>query len=69
MCYRVPLVRNNVSEEGLSDSFHLDNGGDTFLRNVGSYKSHTASHPRRRYSSTVTAVKPQILQSINFWTL
>jgi hypothetical protein len=27
------------------------NGGDTFLRNVGSYKCHTASHPRRRCSS------------------
>jgi hypothetical protein len=27
-----------------SDYFHLEDGGDTFLRNVGSYKSHTASH-------------------------
>jgi hypothetical protein len=24
--------------------FHLDDGGDTFLRNVGSYKSHTQCH-------------------------
>jgi hypothetical protein len=24
------------------DSCHPDDGGDTFLRNVGSYKSHTA---------------------------
>jgi hypothetical protein len=23
-----------------------------FLKNVGSYKSHTASHPRRRHSSS-----------------
>jgi hypothetical protein len=35
-------VRTDDSEE---------DGGDTFLRNVGSYKSHKASHPRRRYSS------------------
>jgi hypothetical protein len=25
-----------------TDSCHPDEGGDTFLRNVGSYKSHTA---------------------------
>jgi hypothetical protein len=26
---------------------HPEDGGDTILRNVGSYKSHTASSPRR----------------------
>jgi hypothetical protein len=26
----------------LADSCQVDDGGDTFLRNVGSYKSHTA---------------------------
>jgi hypothetical protein len=26
---------------------HPEDGGDTTLRNVGSYKSHTASSPRR----------------------
>jgi hypothetical protein len=26
-------------------------GGDMFLRNIGSYKTHTASHLRRRHSS------------------
>jgi hypothetical protein len=26
---------------------HPEDGGDTLLRNVGSYKSHTASSPRR----------------------
>jgi hypothetical protein len=31
----------------LADSMHPDDGGDTFLRNVVSYKNHTASHPRR----------------------
>jgi hypothetical protein len=34
-----------------TDSCYRD-GGAMFLRNVGSYKSHTASHPRRRHSST-----------------
>jgi hypothetical protein len=26
---------------------HPEDGGDTILRNVGSYKSHTASSPRK----------------------
>jgi hypothetical protein len=30
-----------------------DEGGDTFPRSVGSYKSHTAAHPRRRHASTI----------------
>jgi hypothetical protein len=32
----------------------LIDGGDTFLRNVGSYKSYTTSHPIRRHSSFYT---------------
>jgi hypothetical protein len=32
------------------DSFHPDDGGGTFLSNVDSYKSRTASLPRRRHS-------------------
>jgi hypothetical protein len=28
-----------------------EDGGATFLQTVGSYKSHTASHPRRRRSA------------------
>jgi hypothetical protein len=32
-------------------SQRADGGGDTFIRIFGSYKSHTASHPRRRHSS------------------
>jgi hypothetical protein len=31
--------------------FYPEDGGDTFLRNVGSHKIYTASHPRRRHSS------------------
>jgi hypothetical protein len=30
---------------------HPDDGSDIFLRNVGSYKNHTPSHPRTRHSS------------------
>jgi hypothetical protein len=32
---------------------HLYEGGARFLRNVGSYKSHTALQPRRHHSSTL----------------
>jgi hypothetical protein len=38
MLRRVALVRTDVSEEPSSS----DEGGARFLRNVGSYKSHTA---------------------------
>jgi hypothetical protein len=31
--------------------FYSEDGGDTFLRNVDSYKIHTASHPTRRLAS------------------
>jgi hypothetical protein len=37
MLRRLPLVRTNVSEER-----QPDDGGAKFLRNVGSYNSHTA---------------------------
>jgi hypothetical protein len=35
---------------GISDSFHLDDGGVMFLQNIGPYESHMESHPRRRHS-------------------
>jgi hypothetical protein len=31
-----------VTSNQLANSFHPDSGGDTFRRNVGSYKNHTA---------------------------
>jgi hypothetical protein len=34
----------------------LDEGGAKFLRNVGSYKSHTALDPRRRHSTWLAVV-------------
>jgi hypothetical protein len=39
-----------------TDSFHPNDGGDTFLRNVGSYKTQTTTYFRRL----------QILHSINW---
>jgi hypothetical protein len=48
---RVALIRTDVSEERIAyiirvlridESCRPDGGGDTFLRNVGSFKSHTA---------------------------
>jgi hypothetical protein len=40
-----------VNLKSITDSCHPDDGGVNFLRNVGSYKSRTAKHPRRRNSS------------------
>jgi hypothetical protein len=41
----------DVTPSYIFDSCHPDDGGDTILRNVGSYKSHTAHHPRGRVSA------------------
>jgi hypothetical protein len=48
--------------------FLPEDGGDTFLRNVGSHKIYTAPHPRRRHSSYSPQWKPQILHS-KLWTV
>jgi hypothetical protein len=42
------------------------NSGYTFLRNVSSYKSHMAWHPRRRHSSHSPPWKRQVIQSSRF---
>jgi hypothetical protein len=42
------LVTANIAPSSL---IHPDDGYDTFLRNVGSYKSHTSSHLMRWHSS------------------
>jgi hypothetical protein len=31
--------------------FYPEDGGDTFLRNIGSHKIYTAPHPRKQHSS------------------
>jgi hypothetical protein len=36
-----------------TDSCYTYAGGAKFLRNVGSYKSYTAQHPRRQHSSNL----------------
>jgi hypothetical protein len=45
--HHAALVKTEASEElgelgTLADPCHPDDGGATFLQNVGSYKSHTA---------------------------
>jgi hypothetical protein len=36
--------------------FYPEDGGDTFLRNVGSHKICTAPHPRKRHASTLVFI-------------
>jgi hypothetical protein len=47
---RVALVRTEVSQDRSASTIRVTRigelPGDMFLRNVGSYKNHTASHPR-----------------------
>jgi hypothetical protein len=49
----VALIRTDVSEDRFAAIFRVNeyeqvqSEGDTILRNVGSYKSYTASSPRR----------------------
>jgi hypothetical protein len=65
-----PTFRRNVwppysgSKNSLANqrASHPEDGGDTFLRNVGYHSTHyTALYPRRRYSSKPLLWKPQIL--------
>jgi hypothetical protein len=37
--------------------FYPEDGGDIFLRNVGSHKIYTAPHPRKRHSSKYMSLK------------
>jgi hypothetical protein len=43
----VPIQELTTSLCNLLALVHPEDGGDTILQNVGSYKSHTASSPRR----------------------
>jgi hypothetical protein len=52
--WEMPVFYESVPIQELTTSFcnllalvHPEDGGDTILRNVGSYKSYTASSPRR----------------------
>jgi hypothetical protein len=52
--YRLHLQGRKICERGTSDSRWLqlpEDGGDMFLRNVGSHKIYMVPHPRRRHSS------------------
>jgi hypothetical protein len=43
----LPIQELTTSLCNLLALVHPEDGGDTILRNVGSYKSHTVSSPRR----------------------
>jgi hypothetical protein len=44
-----------------------EDGGDTFLRNVGSHKIFTAPHPRRRHSSVEELLKASFsIRSVSY---
>jgi hypothetical protein len=47
--------------------FYPEDGGDIFLRNVGSHKIYTAPHPRRRHSSSILADHLLGLHSVQFY--
>jgi hypothetical protein len=56
-----PRAKKNVSLSAncwrfslLADCFCPEDGRDTLLRNIVSYKTHTAPHPGRRHSSILT---------------
>jgi hypothetical protein len=41
------IFRAKIKELGTTDIFYFEYEGDTFLRNVGANKTHTAPHCRR----------------------
>jgi hypothetical protein len=56
--YRLQLLGRKIRERGTNVSriiargfFYPEDGGDTSLQNVGSYKIYAAPYPRRRHSS------------------
>jgi hypothetical protein len=46
-CESLPVQELTTSLGNLLALVHPEDGGDMILRNVGSYKSHTLSSPRR----------------------
>jgi hypothetical protein len=51
MWCHIDLVGTDVFEECIDPIFRVEYGGDTYLRNVDSYKIYTVPHPRIQYSS------------------
>jgi hypothetical protein len=50
--YQIDILLATCSRWFLASGFfYPEDGGDTFLRNVGSHKFYTAPHPRKRHSS------------------
>jgi hypothetical protein len=48
---RVTRIGQLGTTLAVTDPSHPDGGGANFRRNIGSYMSHTAQHPRRHHSS------------------
>jgi hypothetical protein len=48
----VAYERTDVSEEHITSIFREGDGGVSFSRKVGSSINHTASYPKRMYSSS-----------------
>jgi hypothetical protein len=68
------VLRLLVTANVVPCSCHPHDGGDAFLRNVCSYKNHTASHPSRRHSSFCMFAEASVLllqQSLRYryWTV
>jgi hypothetical protein len=70
MWHCIDLVWSDISEERITTCsrwflfhgfFYPEDGGDTFLRNVGSYKIYTAPHPRGLHSSVVKLTLRKLL--------
>jgi hypothetical protein len=75
MLGRVGLIRTDVSEEHIASIFRVERITELgmltvtsilpFLQIIGSYKSHTASHPRKQHSSESPPWEPHIVHSAN----
>jgi hypothetical protein len=55
-----------------SESYHLEDGDDMLLRNVGSNESHTTLYPTKTYFIVVAAkyiTEDRILRSYTFYML
>jgi hypothetical protein len=64
----VALVETDISERHTTSIFRLkilfshEDAGNTFLRNVGSYKVYTGPYPKRQHSSDIVWLKKEPFQ-------
>jgi hypothetical protein len=82
MWRHVDLVWTDVSEERIASIFRVEksardepawaggcpeDGGNTFLQNVGSQKNYKAPHPRKRHSSRIWNPHTSIILDLAGW--